>query len=80
MTSEQPAHSAPWVVARSGLTAYAYEVENNKYIDYVGSWGPAIFGHANDKVNEATRWLAITDIIRKACANNLKLQRKQGKM
>lgn len=33
--------------------AYAYDVDNNKYIDYVGSWGPAICGHANDEVNEA---------------------------
>lgn len=33
--------------------AYAYDVDNNKYIDYVGSWGPAIVGHANDEVNAA---------------------------
>ena len=28
--------------------AYAYDVDGNKYIDYVLSWGPAICGHAND--------------------------------
>uniref|UniRef100_A0A7S0R5I6 glutamate-1-semialdehyde 2,1-aminomutase n=1 Tax=Pyramimonas obovata TaxID=1411642 RepID=A0A7S0R5I6_9CHLO len=33
--------------------AYAYDVDGNKYIDYVGTWGPAICGHANDEVNEA---------------------------
>lgn len=33
--------------------AYAYDVDGNRYIDYVGSWGPAIVGHANDEVNEA---------------------------
>ncbi len=33
--------------------AYAWDVDNNKYIDYVGSWGPAICGHANDEVTEA---------------------------
>ncbi|KAL6764306.1 glutamate-1-semialdehyde 2,1-aminomutase, chloroplastic [Haematococcus lacustris] len=33
--------------------AYAWDVDNNKYIDYVGSWGPAIVGHAHDEVNEA---------------------------
>lgn len=27
--------------------AYAYDVDGNKYIDYVGTWGPAICGHAN---------------------------------
>jgi glutamate-1-semialdehyde 2,1-aminomutase len=31
--------------------AYCYDVDGNKYIDYVGSWGPAICGHANDEVN-----------------------------
>ncbi len=29
--------------------AYAFDVDGNKYIDYVGSWGPAICGHANDE-------------------------------
>jgi glutamate-1-semialdehyde 2,1-aminomutase len=31
--------------------AYAYDVDGNKYIDYVGTWGPAICGHCNDEVN-----------------------------
>lgn len=35
--------------------AYCYDVDGNKYIDYVGSWGPAIVGHANDEVNEALK-------------------------
>ncbi|KXZ48679.1 hypothetical protein GPECTOR_26g582 [Gonium pectorale] len=35
--------------------AYCYDVDNNKYIDYVGSWGPAIVGHANDEVNAALK-------------------------
>ena len=30
--------------------AYAWDVDNNQYIDYVGTWGPAICGHANDEV------------------------------
>jgi glutamate-1-semialdehyde 2,1-aminomutase len=30
--------------------AYAWDIDGNKYIDYVGSWGPAIVGHANDEV------------------------------
>lgn len=33
--------------------AYCWDVDGNKYIDYVGSWGPAIVGHANDEVNAA---------------------------
>jgi len=30
---------------------YAFDVDGNKYIDYVGTWGPAICGHCNDEVN-----------------------------
>lgn len=35
--------------------AYAWDVDDNKYIDYVGTWGPAILGHADDDVLEAVR-------------------------
>eukprot|EP00249_Psilotum_nudum_P001934 c14700_g1_i1 orf=378-1838(-) len=31
----------------------AWDVDGNEYIDYVGTWGPAILGHSNDEVNEA---------------------------
>ena len=30
--------------------AYIYDEDDNKYIDYVLSWGPMILGHANEKV------------------------------
>jgi hypothetical protein len=26
------------------------DIDGNDYIDYVGSWGPAIIGHADDEV------------------------------
>ncbi len=35
--------------------AYLSDVDKNTYIDYVGSWGPMILGHANPKVDEAIR-------------------------
>mmetsp|Transcript_534 Transcript_534/g.684 ORF Transcript_534/g.684 Transcript_534/m.684 type:complete len:410 (-) Transcript_534:574-1803(-) len=35
--------------------AYAYDVDGNKYIDYVGTWGPAICGHANDEVLDSLK-------------------------
>jgi glutamate-1-semialdehyde 2,1-aminomutase len=31
----------------------AVDVDGNEYIDYIGSWGPAIVGAANDEVNAA---------------------------
>ena len=33
--------------------AYAFDVDGNKYVDYVGSWGPAICGHANDEARSS---------------------------
>ncbi|HEY9764214.1 MAG TPA: glutamate-1-semialdehyde 2,1-aminomutase [Trichocoleus sp.] len=33
--------------------AYVWDVDGNQYIDYVGSWGPAICGHAHPEVNQA---------------------------
>ena len=36
-----------------GEGAYLYDVDGNRYIDYVGSWGPMILGHAHPKVTEA---------------------------
>ena len=33
--------------------AYLYDVDGNKYIDYIASWGPMILGHAHDPVVKA---------------------------
>ena len=33
--------------------AYLFDVDGNRYIDYVGSWGPAILGHAHPAVVKA---------------------------
>ncbi|MEM6517773.1 MAG: glutamate-1-semialdehyde 2,1-aminomutase [Cyanobacteria bacterium P01_C01_bin.70] len=33
--------------------AHIWDVDNNKYIDYVGTWGPAICGHAHPEVLSA---------------------------
>ncbi|MBF2065377.1 MAG: glutamate-1-semialdehyde 2,1-aminomutase [Calothrix sp. C42_A2020_038] len=33
--------------------AYIWDVDNNKYIDYVGTWGPAICGHTHPEVINA---------------------------
>merc|ERR1740130_1176870 len=35
--------------------AYCWDVDENKYVDYVGTWGPAIVGHADDEVLDALR-------------------------
>ncbi|MCQ8128737.1 glutamate-1-semialdehyde 2,1-aminomutase [Methylomonas rivi] len=35
--------------------AYVYDSENKRYIDYVGSWGPMILGHAHPQVIDAVK-------------------------
>ncbi|HYF97910.1 MAG TPA: glutamate-1-semialdehyde 2,1-aminomutase [Coxiellaceae bacterium] len=43
------------IFIQSAEGAYFTDVDNNKYIDYVGSWGPMILGHANPKVIAAVQ-------------------------
>lgn len=42
----------PFFVARAD-GAYLFDVDGNRYIDYVGSWGPMIAGHNHPAVREA---------------------------
>jgi len=44
----------PFFVARAE-GARIWDIDGNEYIDYVGSWGPAILGHAPKVVVEAVR-------------------------
>lgn len=59
--------------------AYLYDEDDRRYIDYVGSWGPMIAGHAHPEVIEAVRSVATnglsfgapcvleTELARKVC-------------
>jgi glutamate-1-semialdehyde 2,1-aminomutase len=38
--------------------ARVWDVDGNEYIDYVGTWGPAILGHAHPRIIEAVRAVA----------------------
>src|SRR5208283_5350117 len=35
--------------------AYVFDADGNRFIDYVGSYGPAILGHSDPRVSEAGR-------------------------
>lgn len=35
--------------------AYLYDEDGNKYIDYIGSWGPMILGHNDTRIVEAMK-------------------------
>jgi glutamate-1-semialdehyde 2,1-aminomutase len=40
---------------RRGDGAFLEDVEGNRYLDWVQSWGPLIFGHADAETVEAVR-------------------------
>jgi len=42
--------------------AYLYDADGRRYVDYIGSWGPMVAGHAHPEVIEA---------VREACLNGL---------
>jgi len=44
---------------RRGNGAYLWDVDDNQFIDYVGSWGPAILGHAHPEVVHAVQQSAV---------------------
>lgn len=41
----------PFIARAKG--SHIFDIDGNEYIDYVGSWGPMIVGHANDTVVKA---------------------------
>ena len=47
---------APFLVRGKG--ARIWDLDGNSYIDYVGSWGPLVLGHANPAVLRAVRLAA----------------------
>ena len=44
----------------SGSGAYVNDIDGNRYIDYVGSWGPLILGHSHPQVVDAIKKTAET--------------------
>src|SRR2546423_8369127 len=51
----------PFFVER-GQGAKIWDIDENEYIDYVGSWGPAILGHAPKVIVDAVREAAARGI------------------
>jgi len=43
------------VFLKRGEGAYTFDEDDNKYIDYVASWGPMILGHAHPAVTKAVK-------------------------
>lgn len=40
---------------KRGKGAHIWDADDNEFIDYCGSWGPLILGHANEKVVDAIK-------------------------
>jgi glutamate-1-semialdehyde 2,1-aminomutase len=51
----------PRFLAR-GEGAYVWDADGKRYIDYVGSWGPAIVGHAHPDVVRAIQERAVSGV------------------
>ena len=45
---------APLFIAR-GQGPHLWDADGQRYIDYVGSWGPLLFGHAHPRIVDAVR-------------------------
>lgn len=41
------------IVISAAQGAYLHDLDGNRYIDYIGSWGPMILGHCHPKVTAA---------------------------
>jgi glutamate-1-semialdehyde 2,1-aminomutase len=41
--------------ARRAQGAHVFDADDNEYVDYVGTWGPAILGHAHPKIVAAVQ-------------------------
>lgn len=46
------------IFAKSAKGAYVFDEDDNKFIDYINSWGPMILGHAYAPVVEAVKKMA----------------------
>lgn len=57
----------PFFVDR-GEGAYLYDVDGNRYVDFVGSWGPLVLGHAHPEVVEALQQQLVRGTSYGACS------------
>jgi len=42
--------------------AYLYDLDDRRYIDYIGSWGPMIAGHAHPEIIEAVQQASVAGL------------------
>lgn len=47
---------------RKASGAYLYDVDGNRYLDFIGSWGPAVLGHSHPEVVQALKEAAVKGV------------------
>ena len=47
-------NSSP-IFIKSAKGPYLYDVDDNQYVDFIGSWGPMILGHSNPRIIKAVQ-------------------------
>lgn len=50
------------IFIRKASGAYLYDVDGNRYLDFIGSWGPAILGHSHPEVVQALKEAIINGV------------------
>lgn len=61
------------VFTARGRGAHVFDIDGNEFIDYIGSWGPLILGHAHPEVVEVIRKQRLAEPAL-ACQQRLKLK------
>ncbi|MBJ41464.1 MAG: glutamate-1-semialdehyde-2,1-aminomutase [Gammaproteobacteria bacterium] len=78
--SFQSVNGHPFFVKKA-KDQYLYDEDNKKYIDYIGSWGAQILGHANrDVVNEISKTIKNGITFGAPCKNEILLAKKITKI
>ncbi len=52
------------IVFRRGEGAYLYDVDDNRYVDYIGSWGPMILGASWRPFMRPSIWGPASELLR----------------
>lgn len=50
------------IFIRKASGAYLYDVDGNRYLDFIGSWGPAILGHSHPEVVQALKEVIVNGV------------------
>jgi glutamate-1-semialdehyde 2,1-aminomutase len=47
-------------MVKYGQGPYLFDVDGNRYVDYINSWGPLVLGHAHPAVPASARVMSLS--------------------